>query len=282
MWETLVDPWSHSIMVRALLEVALIGVAGGALGCWIVLYGLSYSAESLAHGLFPGLVLAAIAGIPIVVGGAAGVVVAALAIALVARAPEIGSDTGVAVVITTLFGAGALLALSRASPPGIQELMFGDVLGVTDLDLVLAGAFAVALLVALRLLHTRLLVVGFDRFNASAFGADPLRADAALLVLIACATLVAVQGLGNLLVVAALVAPAAAAALAVHRITHMMAAAVALAITGGAAGLYLSYYAGTAAGASVAACLVATYLLALGADTVAAPFRQRRQPSHYG
>ena len=106
----------------------------------------------------------------------------------------------------------------------------------------------------LRLLHTRLLAVGFDRSNASMFGAEPLMADAALLVLIAGATVVAVQGLGNLLVVAALVAPAAAASLAFRRITQRMAAAVALAIAGGAAGLYLSYYAGTAAGASVAAC----------------------------
>src|SRR6266508_4005852 len=96
--------------------------AGGTLGCWIVLYGLSYSAASLAHALFPGLVLAAIAGFPLLLGAGLGIVVAALAISLAGRTPEIGSDTAIAVVITTLFGAGALLALSRASPPGIQGL----------------------------------------------------------------------------------------------------------------------------------------------------------------
>jgi ABC-type Mn2+/Zn2+ transport system permease subunit len=277
MWETLTDPWTQPIMLRALAEVALLGVAGGTLGCWIVLYGLSYSAESLAHALFPGLVLAAIVGFPLLLGAGLGIVVAALAISLAGRTPEIGSDTAIAVVVTTLFGAGALLALSRASPPGIQGLMFGDILGVSDLDLALAAGFAVLLLAALRLLHGRLLVVGFDRGNASLFGASPLLADAVLLVLIAGATLVAVQGLGNLLVVAVLVGPAAAARLVAGQIPLMMALAVAIAIGGGSGGLYLSYYAGTAAGASVAGCVVALYLLALAAERARAVWK--RAPS---
>jgi len=277
MWETLTEPWTQPIMLRALAEVALLGVAGGTLGCWIVLYGLSYSAESLAHALFPGLVLAAIAGFPLLLGAGLGLVVAALAITLAGRTPEIGSDTAIAVVITTLFGAGALLALSRASPPGIQALMFGDILGVSDLDLALAGTFAVFLIAALRLLHGRLLVVGFDRANATLFGASPLVADAVLLVLIAGATLVAVQGLGNLLVVAVLVGPAAAARLVAGQIPLMMALAVAIAIGGGGGGLYLSYYAGTAAGASIAGCVVALYLLALVAERARAALK--RAPS---
>jgi ABC-type Mn2+/Zn2+ transport system permease subunit len=274
--DALTQPWTHPIMLRALAEVALLGIAGGALGSWIVLYGLSYSTESLAHALFPGLVLAAIAGFPLVLGAALGLLVAAIAIALAGRAPEIGSDAAIAIVITTLFGAGALLALSRASPPGIQELMFGDVLGVSDFDLWLAAGFAALLLTALRLLHGRLLVVGFDRPNAKLFGASPLLADGALLVLIAGATLVAVQGMGNLLAVAVLVGPAAAAALVAGRIERMMALAVLLALTGGAAGLYLSYYAATAAGASVAGCIVALYLLALAIERAGARWRRLR------
>jgi ABC-type Mn2+/Zn2+ transport system permease subunit len=276
MWETLTEPWTEPIMLRAIAEVALIGIAGGTLGCWIVLYRLSYSAESLAHALFPGLVLAAIAGFPLLLGAALGLVVAALAITLAGRTPEIGSDTAIAVVITTLFGAGALLALSRASPPGIQSLMFGDILGVSDLDLALAAGFAVLLLAALRVMHGRLLAVGFDRGNASLFGASPLVADAALLVLVAAATLVAVQGLGNLLVVAVLVGPAATARLVAGRLSVMMAIAVAIAIGGGGGGLYLSYYAGTAAGASVAGCVVVLYLFALAAERTRTAWKRAR------
>src|SRR5258707_1150178 len=77
----------------------------------------------------PGLVLAAIAGPPLLLGGAAGLLVAAVAIALASRTPRIGSDSAIAVVITALFGLGALLALSRATPAGVQGLLFGDILG---------------------------------------------------------------------------------------------------------------------------------------------------------
>ena len=259
------DPWRDPLTRRALLEITLLAVASGALGCWVTAYNLSYSAESLAHALLPGLVLAALTGIPLLLGGAAGLLVAALSIALAARVPAIGRDTAVGVVVTTLFGLGALLALSPSSPPGLQGLLFGDILGVSDTDLALAAGLVVVLAVALRLLHGRLLVVGFDRTNASALGVSPLLADAALLVLVALALLVAVQGLGNLLVVAVLVAPAAAARHVSRRMAPMMAAAAAIGVAAGVAGLYLSFYAGTAAGASIAALLVVAYVVAAAA-----------------
>ena len=259
---TLTDPWADPVGRRALLEVALLGVTGGALGCWIVFYNLSYSAESLAHALLPGLVIAALAGVPLLLGGAAGLLVAAVAVAAAGQVPAIGRDTAVAVVVTTLFGAGVLLALSPSSPPGLQGLLFGDVLGVSDTDLGLAGALTVLVLGALALLHTRLLAVGFDRLSAPGFGVRPLVVDVALLVLVALALLVAVQGLGNLLVVAVFVAPASAARLVARRMGRMMAASSAIAVLAGIGGLYLSYYAGTAAGASIAAMLVGAYLVA--------------------
>jgi ABC-type Mn2+/Zn2+ transport system permease subunit len=262
MLDALTEPFQQGIMQRALLEVVVLGLVGGALGCWIVLSELSYGAESLAHGMFPGLVLAALTGIPLLLGGAIGIVVAAVAVALASRIPGIGRDNGVAVVVTTLFGLGALLALSPDVPPGIQGLLFGDVLGTTAGDLLLGGALAAVVLVALWLLHWRLLAVGFDRTSAGTLGASPLLADAALLVLLAVAVLVAVQGLGNLLVVAVLVAPAAAARLLVRRLVPMMVAAVAIAVVAGLAGLYLSYYAKVAAGASIAGLMVVAYLLA--------------------
>src|SRR3954453_16242725 len=107
----LLDPWSHGFMQQAALELLLLGVVGGVLGFWVVFYELSYSAESLAHALFPGLVGAALLGVPLILGGVAGVAGAAAAVALVGRTPEIGRDTAVAVVVTTLFGAGVVLAL---------------------------------------------------------------------------------------------------------------------------------------------------------------------------
>ena len=250
-------------MRRAILEIALLGIAGGALGCWVVLYELSYAAESLAHSIFPGLVLAALAGVPLLLGATPAIVIAALAIALASRAPGTSRDVGVAVVVTTMFGLGVLLALSPDSPPGVETLLFGDILGPGDLDLIAAAVLAVVVPAALWLLHPLLLAAGFDRGSARALGISPGLIEATLLVLLAATTVVAVQGLGNLLVVAVLVGPAAAARQLTRRIVPMLFLAAGIAVLAGIAGLYVSYYAGTAAGASIALAIVAAYLLSL-------------------
>jgi ABC-type Mn2+/Zn2+ transport system permease subunit len=257
------EPLTEPFMQRAIAEMTLLALAGGALGCWVVLYELSYAAESLAHSLFPGLVIAAIAGIPLLLGATPAIVLAALAIAIASRLPGVGREVGVAVVVTTMFGLGALLALSPSSPPGIEGLLFGDILGPSDSDIAAAAALLVVIVVALPLLHGRLLATGFDRAGARALGLSPGFADTALLVLLAASTVVAVQGLGNLLVVAVFVGPAATARNLTDRIGPMIAVAAAVAVLAGLAGLYLSYYAGTAGGASVALAIVALYLLSL-------------------
>ncbi len=264
----MLEPLQEPFVQRALAEVALLGVAGGALGCWIVFFGFSYAAESLAHSLFPGLVLAAIAGAPLLLGAAPAIVLAALAIALCARVAGISRDAAVAVVVTTMFGLGALLALSPSSPPGVEALLFGDVFGVSDGDLLASAAFAGLAALALRLLHGRLLAVGFDRGAAPSLGISPALVDAALLLLLGAGTVVAVQGLGNLLVVALFVGPAAAARQLCERMLPMMVCAAGLALLAGVAGIYLSFYAGTAGGASIALAIVGIYLLALAAGRV--------------
>ena len=262
--QALLEPWTQVIMQRALAEMVLLGLVGGVLGCWIVFYELSYSAESLAHALFPGLVVATLLSFPLVLGAGIGVTAAAIAIAILGRTPEIGRDTAVAVVISAFFGLGVVLALSPKSPPGLQGLLFGDILGVSDLDLLLAAGLAVTILIALRLLHRQLLVVGFDRASARSVGGKPQLVDITLLLLIAVATIVSVQGLGSLLVVAVLVGPAATARLLARRMVPMMVLAALLAVAAGISGLYLSYYAGTAGGASVAGVMVVLYLATLG------------------
>ena len=265
MIDFVTDPLSQEFIRRALLEVGLISLAGGALGCWVVFYGVSYAAESLSHALFPGLVVAALLGIPLLAGGIPGIAVAAIAIALIGRVPGIGRDTAVAVVVTAFFGLGALLALSPQSPPGIQSLLFGDILAPSDSDLLIAAVLAAVVVLSLVPLHWRLLAVAFDRSTARALRASPALADAAVLILLAAAVLVAAQGLGTLLAVAALVGPAATARVFTHRVPSMMLAASLLGICTGVIGLYLSYHAGVAAGASIAACIVGAYLLALAA-----------------
>jgi ABC-type Mn2+/Zn2+ transport system permease subunit len=276
----MLEPLQDEFMRRAIAEMTLIGIAGGALGCWVVLYRLSYAAESLAHSILPGLVLAAIAGVPLIIGGIPGIVVAALAIAVVSRVPGVSRDAAVGVVVTTLFGLGVLLALSPESPPGIQEVLFGDILAPSDANLAAAAILAAVVAAALALLHGRLLAGGFDRGAARSLGAAPGRTEAALLVLLAIAIVIAVQGLGNLLVVAVFVGPAAAARQFSERIAPMLAIAVSIAILAGIAGLYLSYYAGTAGGASVALAIVAAYLMSLpAARLLPLPRSEKRAPA---
>jgi ABC-type Mn2+/Zn2+ transport system permease subunit len=257
----LLEPWRNGITTRAMLEVILIAIAAGPLGCWVVLYGLSYSAESLAHALFPGLVIAALGGAPLELGALAGIAVAAPAIALAARLPGIDADTGIAVAVTSLLGLGALLALAPETPRNVQELLFGNVLAISDAELLLAGALAFVVPAALWLAHQRLLLVGFDRASARAFGTSAHIADLIMLVLVGAFTVVAVQALGNLLILALLVGPAAAARLVTQRIVPMMALATALAVLSGLAGIYVSFHADTAAGASIAACVVVLYVV---------------------
>ena len=252
-------------MRRAIAEMTLIAIAGGALGCWVVLYRLSYAAESLAHSIFPGLVLATLAGVPLLLGAGPAIAVAALAIVLISRMPGVSREVAVAVVVTTLFGLGVLLALSPDSPPGLQGLLFGDILGPADSDLIAAAVLAAVVVAALVLCHHRLLAVGFDRGAVPALGLRPGVVEAVLMALLAASIVVAVQGLGNLLVVAAFVGPAAAARELTERMVPMILTAVAIGVFAGLAGLYVSYYAGTAGGASIALVILAAYLLALAA-----------------
>jgi len=259
----LTDPFASPILQRALVELLFLSLACGPLGVWVLLYRDAYAAESMSHGMLPGLVVAALVGAPLLLGAVAGVLVAAAGIALVARDQRLGADAGVAVCVSTLLGIGALLALSPESPPRLQELLFGDLLGVTAGDLAVAGALAVAVAVALLAAHRSLALVGFDRDSAPSLGARPPLWEPALLVVLAVTTVAAVQGLGNLLLVALVLAPAIAARSLARRLATVIALSVVLAASAGAAGLVLSFHLEVAAGASVALCAVALALLAL-------------------
>jgi len=251
----LLEPLQSGIERRALLEVALLGGFCGALGYWITTFRLSYPAESLAHGLLPGLVLAALAGVPLLLGGVAGVAVAALVVAVAGRDPRVGSDTATAVAVTGSLGLGGLLALSPDAPTRLEELLFGNPLGVSDGDLIAAAILALFGCAALVALHRPFGAVALDADGARALGIRPTAVRIALLGLLAAALAVAVQGLGSLLVLAILVAPAVAVHGHVSSPGRAMVASGATAVVAGVAGIYASHLLGTAAGASVALAL---------------------------
>lgn len=262
MLEWLIDPFQSGLMQRALAEMLLLALACGPLGVWILLYRQSYAAESIGHAMLPGLVIAALAGLPLVLGAAGGVLAGAAGIALAGRDGRLGGDAGVAVAISALFGLGALLALSPETPPRLQELLFGDLLGVTNGDLAAGGALAVAVAAALAAGYRPLALTAFDRTAARSLGARPAATELALLVVLGATTIAAVQGLGNLLVVALIIAPGAAALRLARRLPAALALSAALAALAGVAGLLVSFHLELAAGASVALCAVATFAIA--------------------
>jgi ABC-type Mn2+/Zn2+ transport system permease subunit len=263
MLDWLLDPFSGPLMQRALVEVLVIALACGPLGVWVLLYRQSYASESISHGMLPGLVVAALAGAPLLLGAAGGVLVAAAAIALAGRDERLGGDVGVAVAISALFGLGGLLALSPDVPARLGELLFGDLLGVTTRDVVEAGVLAAGVAIALALSHRRLAVSVFDRAAAPSLGARPGRWELVLLVLLALCTVAAVRGMGNLLAVALILAPAAAALNVAPRLPVALTLSAGLGALAGVLGLLASYHWDVAAGAAVALAAVGLFLVTL-------------------
>lgn len=270
------DPFSEPLLRRALLELVLLGAACGPLGVWVVSYRQAYAAESFAHAMLPGLVLAALAGAPLVLGAAGGALAGAGAVSLAARDPRVDSDAAVAVAVSALLGGGVLIGLAPAAPARLGDLLFGDLLGAGDADLAAAGGLAVAVAAALACSHRRLVLAAFDAGTARALGASPRRTELLLLGVLALAVVAAVQGLGNLLVVALLVAPGAAALRLAATLPAALLLAAALAVIAGVGGLYASYYLDLAAGPAVALAAVLVYALA---GLVPQPPRRRASAS---
>lgn len=263
MIDALTEPLRQGITQRALLELVILGAVCGPLGVWVILFRQSYAAESISHSMLPGLVVASLLAIPLGLGAAAGLAVAAACVAAASRQHAVGSDVAVAVTVTALVGAGSLLALSPEVPVRLGEILFGDPLAVTAGDLIASTALALLTLISLARVHRPLTLSGFDPQTAASLGGGNGRAATLLLGLLALTVLVAVQALGNLLVVAIIIGPGATALRLCRSLAGALAVAAAGAIAAGVAGIYLSYWADLAAGASIALCAVAVFCLAL-------------------
>jgi ABC-type Mn2+/Zn2+ transport system permease subunit len=226
--------------------------------------------------MLPGLVIASLASIPLGLGAAAGLAVAAACVAAASRQHAVGPDVAVAVTVTALFGAGTLLALAPEVPVRLGEILFGDPLGVSTGDLIASALLAVLTLAALAFGHRSLTLSGFDPQSAQSLGGGNARAASLLLGLLALTVLIAVQALGNLLVVAIVIAPGAAALRLSRSLVGALAIAAGGAVAAGVAGIYLSYWADLAAGASIALCAVAVFVVAMLVPRSTAPAQAAR------
>ena len=244
----------------ALLELLLLGVAGGLLGAWVVLRRLAFFAHAVGTATFPGLVVANAAG---VAAPAAGMVVAlgyAGGVERLGRRQRLPTDAATGLLLVGALALGVVLASDVFdSGSAVDRLLFGTLLGLSDSDLAFSAGAAVAALAGTVFLGHAWLAAGFDPEGARAVGPSPALVDGSLLVLVAAAAVAATPAVGALLVSALLVVPAATARLLTRSVRGLVLAAVALAVCEGVAGLYLAYWLDVSPGPAVATLAAAAH-----------------------
>jgi manganese/iron transport system permease protein len=256
------DPLQYEFMRRALIEVIIMGAVTGIIGTYIVLRGLSFIGDALSHAIFPGIVIAFLAGRSIFLGALVFGVLTSTAIAVVATNRRVKEDSAIGVLFAGTFALGVvLISSSRNFTRDLASFLFGNVLGVTTSDIWLSAIVGAAVVLVIVLLYKELLISSFDRVAAQAMGLPVFWLDLLLLVLISLTIVVSLRAVGNILVVAMLVTPAAAARLLTDRMPVMMALSALIGVASGVAGLFISYHQDVAAGGTIV--LVATGIFGL-------------------
>ena len=276
----LTDAFSSELTQRALLAGLLAAVTTSVVGTWVVVRGLTFMGDALAHGVLPGIALAFTWGVDVTIGALVSAAVMVGGIDLVHRRARLAEDTGIGLLFVGMLAVGVVVLSREDTFAGdLTSFLFGDVLGVRDGDLVLQATIAVVTLVASVLLYRPFLAVSFNRDKATALGLRPAFAHAAMLGLLALAVVASFRAVGTLLVFGLLVAPPATATLLVRRVPAMMAVGSALGCLAVVLGLAISYHGDTAAGATVAGVAVAQFFVALAARELAEAWARRAAPA---
>jgi manganese/iron transport system permease protein len=258
----LTDPLQYEFMRRALIEVVLMGAVTGAIGTYVVLRGLSFIGDALSHAIFPGIVIAFLLGASIFWGALLFGVATSGSIAVVATNRRVKEDSAIGVLFAGSFALGiVLISSSRNFTRDLASFLFGNVLGVTNHDIVLSAIAGAVVIVLIVLLYKELLIISFDRAAAQAMGLPVFWLDLLLLIMISLTIVVSLRAVGNILVVAMLITPAAAARLLTDRLPVMIVMSATIGAVSGVVGLWISYYNDVAAGGTIV--LVATAFFAL-------------------
>jgi manganese/iron transport system permease protein len=270
----LVDPFEAEFVRTGAAAAALVGVLCGVVGCYVILRGMALMADSLAHGVLPGIAVAfaLTAGgagdepdrLAIALGALVAGLITAAATSFVLRRSRVRQETAAAVVFVFMLALGVVL-ISRVESYSVDltSFLFGDVLGVGDWELA-ASAIAVAVvLVLVVVLYRPFLLVSFDRQRAAAQGLPVDTLELLLLVVVTIAVVIGFQVVGALLVLGLLMAPPAAAALLTRRLPAMMLASASIAAASAPIGLLISWHLDLAAGASIVLVAVSAFVVLL-------------------
>lgn len=260
----LIEPFAEAFQQRALVAAVLVVVTTSVVGTWVVVRGMSFLGDALAHGVLPGVTAAILFGFDPLVGAAlsAGAMVAG--INLIHRRSDLSEDTGIGLLFVGMLALGVILISRTASySNSLTAILFGNLLGTTTGDIaVLAGVGTVAV-AGSAVFYRPFLALSFNRDKAAVLGLRPSLAHAAMLGLVTIAIVGSYRSVGSLLVFALLVAPPATASLTARKMPSTMLTALAYGVLSVTVGLLLSYHLDTAAAATIAAVAVATFFVVL-------------------
>ena len=260
--DLLLEPLGTMIFIRALVASALVGVVCAVVGTYVVLRGIAFIGDAIAHAGFPGVVAAYMLGIPFYIGAAVAAVSTALAIGWVTKRAGIRQDTAIGVLFAGTFALGVFMfSAIKGYVADLFGFLLGNVLAIGATDLIALLVLGTGVVVVVALLWKELLYATFDPLGAAASGIPVDRLEYLFLALVALTIVVSLQAVGIILVVAMLITPAATAQLLTVRFTRLMVTAALVGILSSVVGLYLSYWLDVASGATIV--LVQTILFAL-------------------
>lgn len=275
MIEWFTEAFEPAFMQRALLGGIVAVVATSLVGTWVVLRGLAFLGDALAHGVIPGIALAILWGFNPVIGAFVAALLMSGLVSLVSARAAVREDTGIGLLFVGMLSLGVvIISRSRSFTTDVTSLLFGDVLGVTAADIRGQAVAAAVVVVASVVLYRPFLALTFNRQKAATLGMRPGWAQFAMLVLLATSIVASFQAIGTLLVFGLLVAPPATAALFANRVPVIMVLATVVGSASVVVGLVVSYHHGTAAGASISATSVALFFAALAGRELAAALRR--------
>jgi len=258
------DPLEFEFMRRALLAVALVGVVSAVVGAFIVVRGMAFIGDALAHASFAGVAAAFALGVSIYLGAIVAAVATAVGIAFISQRGRLRFDTAIGVLFVGAFALGIVIVSRQENyTVDLFSFVFGNVLGVSWNDLWLMAGLGGAVVALITLFYKELVFIAYDSTVAAASGVPTRALEYGLLVLVAISTVVALQAVGIVLVIAMLVTPAATATLLVRRFHHVIFAGVGVALTSSVAGLYVSYHAEVASGGAIVLVATSIFIAAL-------------------
>jgi len=262
MLQWLTEPISYAFMQRSLLASLMVGVLCAVIGCYVVLRGMAFMGDALAHAILPGVAIAYLLHGNLLLGGLIAAVIVALGIGFFSRQGELKEDTAIGILFAAALALGvALISTIRTYATDLTHILFGNILGVSPGDLWLTVGLGGVVLATILLLYKEFLVISFDPVLAATLRLPAERLRNLLLVMLAVTVVVSLKTVGVGLVTAMLVTPGAAAYLLTRRLPAMMVVAAVIGAFSGIAGMYLSFYANIASGAAIVLTASGIFLL---------------------